>query len=277
MNTDREKYCPNMILDTPKVSIGEFKTLTECMSFPIAERWCINRKDGNKFDKYKSQGNRILIICCWDRHDAWRFVIAIVKNGIKYFDLNDLPMDLVSNDFEKYLGTDIVNNIHSINNQTNIRQSNNIKTEENMIRKNRIRLTESQFHRLISESLKKVLNEMDKREFFTLDITNISTDESIDDMEYSHPYYSFDEAVEAAKQCAYQYKNYKDVVNVFVMAGENELETGDVYGEPEAVYCISNKGQKETQIAREQAGYSTPDCDEYLNESICRSKRKHLR
>lgn len=108
-----------MIIDTPDVSIGEFKTLSECMSFPITERWCINRKNGNKFDKYKSQGNRILIICCWNRNDAWRFVVAIIKNGIKYLDLNDLPMDLVGDRFEEYLGEDIVNKIHSINNLTN--------------------------------------------------------------------------------------------------------------------------------------------------------------
>lgn len=154
MNVDREKYCPNMFIDTPDVSVGEFKTMPECMSFPITEKWCINRKNGNKFDKYKSQGNRILIICCWNRNDAWRFVVAIVKNGVKYFDLNDLPMDLVSDKFEEYLGEDIVNKIHSINNLSN---NNEIK-EYNM--KQTIRLNERELHRLISESVKSTINEV---------------------------------------------------------------------------------------------------------------------
>lgn len=154
MDANREKYCPNMILDTPNVSIGEFRTISECMSFPIPERWCINRKEGNKFDKYKSQGNKILIICCWDRHDAWRFVVAIVKNGVKYFDLNDLPMDLVRDEFEEYLGADIVNKIHSINNQDN-----NNKLNKNRNMKQTIKLTESELKHLIRESVKRVLNE----------------------------------------------------------------------------------------------------------------------
>lgn len=63
----KEAYCPNMFFDNSIISIGEFKTLDDAMNFPIKEIWHINRSQDNKFQSYKSQGYRLLIICSWNR------------------------------------------------------------------------------------------------------------------------------------------------------------------------------------------------------------------
>ena len=86
-----------MFFDNGNVSIGEFKTIEEAMSFPLKETWCINRTLDNKFQAYKNQGTRILIICNWNKgiQDSTKFIVALVfKDGsIKYFDTNDLLMN----------------------------------------------------------------------------------------------------------------------------------------------------------------------------------------
>lgn len=106
---NKEKYCPNILYDSNNVSIGEFKTLEDYMEFPIHDIWCVNRIDDNLFEKYKTHGYRVLIICSWERGDRWRFVIALKKGTrVSYYDLNDLPMDLVCQQYEKTLGDDAV-------------------------------------------------------------------------------------------------------------------------------------------------------------------------
>lgn len=153
MTQQQSIYCPNLIFDNDTISIGEFKTIDDCMNYPIKE-WCITKEDDNKFDAYKRQGDRLLIICSWERQDSQRFVVAIANRShkIKYFDLNDLPMDLVAKDYEQSLGNDAI----SILKQYGI--TNESKTNKNM-KKNTIKLTESQLKKVIAESVKKVLKE----------------------------------------------------------------------------------------------------------------------
>jgi len=169
---EKSNYCPNMFYDTEQVSIGEFNTLQECMNFPIHNIWCINRDEDNLFEKYKSQGNRVLIICCWNRSDKWKFVVGIVKGGnVKYFDLNDLPMDLVQLDFESYLGRDAVAAIKGLNEQTIY---NKIKENIKMNKKQTIRLNENQLRQIVKQSVNRILNEeIDERSFEELN--NIAT------------------------------------------------------------------------------------------------------
>ena len=40
--------------------------------------------------------------------------------------------------------------------------------------------------------------------------------------------------------------------------------SGDVYGDPYAIYSISNKGKEETVAAMTEMGYSNLECDEYI-------------
>ena len=102
-------------------------------------------------------------------------------------------------------------------------------------------------------------------DIFTLDIFDIENENSIDDMQYAYDYESEDEAIQAAREIVQKYADYDSVINVFVMAGEYKDErTGDVYGEPNAIYCVSNKDKQTTMMARKNAGYTNPEADEYI-------------
>lgn len=135
-----------MFYNANGVSIGEFKTLNDCMEFPIHNIWCINREDDNLFSKYKAQGFRVIIICCWNRIDHWRFVVGIIKGGKRaYFDLNDLPMNFVVNEYEAYLGKEAMFAISKLD-------------EHIIIINDEIRLTESQLRQIISTCIKNILH-----------------------------------------------------------------------------------------------------------------------
>jgi hypothetical protein len=121
---------------------------------------------------------------------------------------------------------------------------------------------------VISECITKVLNENQNREdVYTIDIFDINNEESVDDMRYAVDYATADEAINAARQAAKQYSNYDDVINVFVMAGEYRDANGNVFGEPDAIYCVSNKDKNTTIEARREAGYTRPEVDEYIGEA----------
>ena len=108
----KEAYCPNSFFDNGTISIGEFKTLDDAMNFPIKEIWCINRTEDNKFQSYKSQGSRLLIICSWNRsiQDSLKFVVAVIHKDkvgkVYYWDMNDLPLypEERKNQYEGSLG-----------------------------------------------------------------------------------------------------------------------------------------------------------------------------
>lgn len=54
MKTRKIEYCPNVLFENDNVSIGEFKTIEDCMNYPIKD-WCIAREEDNLFDLYKVQ------------------------------------------------------------------------------------------------------------------------------------------------------------------------------------------------------------------------------
>jgi len=104
-------------------------------------------------------------------------------------------------------------------------------------------------------------------EIFTLYIADIEDEERpIDDMKYAITYTDFDEACEDAMKCAKEYASDEHVINVSVMAGEYQTDGGDVYGEPEAVYTVSNKDEEATAIAREKANYVSKYVDGYATD-----------
>ena len=105
MQENIKKYCPNVLFNENNISIGEFKTLEEAMIHPLKGRWCFNRDEDNLFAKFKQQGCRILIVCSWNRQDSQRFVAAIVgHHQVRYWDMNDIPMDTTRNEFEISIG-----------------------------------------------------------------------------------------------------------------------------------------------------------------------------
>lgn len=163
---DKSKWCPNVIFEKGNISIGEFKTLDDAMAFPISDVWCVNRTVGdNKFEKYMALSVRVLIICDWSKsiQDSRKFVIALVypDGQTIYFDFNDIQID--ANEYETSLDEDVFNAIERVvsahyklhNSETN--ENKRYKTTINM--KKTIRLTESDLHRVIRESVRRMLNE----------------------------------------------------------------------------------------------------------------------
>ena len=125
----KEAYCPNSFFDNGTISIGEFKTLDDAMNFPIKEIWRINRTEDNKFQSYKSQGSRLLIICSWNRsiQDSLKFVVAVIHKDkvgkVYYWDMNDLPLypEERKNQYEGSLGDDATYTLYQIANNRNFR------------------------------------------------------------------------------------------------------------------------------------------------------------
>lgn len=113
-----------------------------------------------------------------------------------------------------------------------------------MRRRNRIRLNEAQLHRVIKESVKRILREsaqQNRREIFTVSAFNDTQDEGVDFMpETTTSYYDIDEAVRVADELAREYQDEPDKYTFYVFAGEYETPSGDVFGENESIYSTSN-------------------------------------
>lgn len=159
----KEAYCPNSLFDNGTISIGEFKTLDDAMNFPIKEIWCINRTEDNKFQSYKSQGYRLLIICSWNRsiQDSLKFVVAVIHKDkvgkVYYWDMNDLPLypEERKNQYEGSLGDDATYTLYQIaNNRLNCNRNMNKKL---------IRLTESDLHQIVVNAVRNILKEEELR------------------------------------------------------------------------------------------------------------------
>lgn len=139
----------------------------------------------------------------------------------------------------------------------------------------RTQLNESRLKNAIKKSIKKVLKEGQQRTpIFTLNAVDLTTEEGFDDMQYTaKTYYSEEEAIKAAKEMANKYSDLDGIINISVMAGEYELPSGDVYGEPYDIYTVSNKDEETTRSTRGKSGYVRHDVDEYPN--LNESKRKN--
>lgn len=138
----------------------------------------------------------------------------------------------------------------------------------NITNKKSFKLTESKLNALIRKSIEKVLNESEekeKREVFTISAFDIENEEDVSDMAIcGHIYYSFDDAVEAAKEIANTFIDFSEVILTTVYGGEYEYDNGDIYGEPIDLYCISNSDLITTSIMRRKCGYVNDQVDEYL-------------
>lgn len=127
-----------------------------------------------------------------------------------------------------------------------------------------IKLTESQLNRAVKESINKVLRESNTKEVFTISAYNIEDEEDVSDMQYCGPiYYNIDDAIASATEFAQSLIGYGSVVMVTVYSGEYQTESGDIFGEPQDVYTISNSDRRTTAIARKKAGYVTDKVDDY--------------
>lgn len=106
-----------------------------------------------------------------------------------------------------------------------------------------------------------------RREIFTINATYIETEESVDDMSIATTFYTEDDAIEAARDFAKDMVNADDgVVITYVYSGEYETPSGDVFGEPEPFYSISNSDKETTDAAMKEVGFVSTGCDEYATD-----------
>ena len=92
----------------------------------------------------------------------------------------------------------------------------------------------------------------------------MKADDAIDDMRFcGQVYYSADEAIVAAEECADYYSDDDDVIIVTVNGNEFEDGKGNIIGEPVDIYAASNKDRKTTMLARRKSGYVNPEVDYY--------------
>lgn len=104
------------------------------------------------------------------------------------------------------------------------------------------------------------------KDIFILDLTRIDAEgaeEGLDDMQAAKNFYDEDEAIQAAKELADSYKDDNDVVQVTVMAGEQEKPNGDIVGEPFDIFTASSSDSATTAKYREKAGYTKTDGLDY--------------
>lgn len=102
-----------------------------------------------------------------------------------------------------------------------------------------------------------------KQEVFTIDIYDKTNDNPLDDMSYSSDYDNEEEAIDAAREAALEYRDDDSVIIVTVYGGEYKTNRG-IFGEPYDIYSVSNKDIETTKKTLESNGYSIPYADEYV-------------
>lgn len=82
-----------------------------------------------------------------------------------------------------------------------------------------------------------------RRDVYTLDVNYLDEDgepQTIEAMKYAKTYYSFEDALNAAKEAYLEYSEaFDESVEVYVMGGEYETDGGDIYGEPVLLEVVS--------------------------------------
>ena len=115
----------------------------------------------------------------------------------------------------------------------------------------------------ISEGMKRA-----RRSVYTIDAYYIESETSADDMSISQTFYDEDEALDTAREFARGMTGADETVIVYVYSGEYQTPSGDIFGEPEAFYSISNRDRETTAQALTAAGYVTDKCDEYATDYL---------
>lgn len=113
-----------------------------------------------------------------------------------------------------------------------------------------------------SEAKKVPVQEDGNKDIFTLDLTRIDADgdeEGLDDMQAAQNFYDEDAAIKAAKELADSYKDDDGVVQVIVMAGEQEKPNGDIVGDSFDIYWASSSDKQTTADYRKKARYAAFD------------------
>lgn len=160
---DNVSQLPNQfyVSDDGLITIGYFNTFEEAMNFEPQNGWCTSVNQG-RFEEHHDINHEMLYIIRnnkLSKGSNCRFVVAQVNldGSIVYWDqknnnLNDGGGHISSSEYETSLG-DAKNKLQPMksNNQLNCNLNMNKKL---------IRLTESDLHRIVKESVNKILNEI---------------------------------------------------------------------------------------------------------------------
>jgi hypothetical protein len=125
----------------------------------------------------------------------------------------------------------------------------------------------AELYESLKKGIHKALRESSytKTPVFTIEATDIDTDEAFEDVEYTGSiYYSEKEAIDAAREMAQDISTEDDLICVSVFAGEYETDNNDILGEPYDIFTISNKSKEETIEGRRAANYVSETVDEYV-------------
>lgn len=159
---DNVSQLPNQfyVSDDGLITIGYFNTFEEAMNFEPQNGWCTSVNQG-RFEEHHDINHEMLYIIRnnkLSKGSNCRFVVAQVNldGSIVYWDqknnnLNDGGGHISSSEYETSLG-DAKNKLQPMksNNQLNCNLNMNKKL---------IKLTESDLHRIVKESVKKILKE----------------------------------------------------------------------------------------------------------------------
>ena len=149
---------PNPIYNLNGVYVGEFKSFNDANMLPINTDWCIT-KTKSRYNEFNNENSKCLYIINNRNQDPWRRVIAVVyTDRVEYWDSTNIRMDDNAS-YENTLPSEVVDIIHSKCQKTN--ENKQHKTRYNM--KKTIRLSESDLHRVIKESVKRILREQEEQ------------------------------------------------------------------------------------------------------------------
>ena len=84
---------------------------------------------------------------------------------------------------------------------------------------------------------------VDPVDIYTIQISRVldnGDQEGIDEMKYAKTYYDIHDAVEDAKNAYAEYADGEDNIVVDIFAGEQEHESGDIYGEPYVILTVKD-------------------------------------
>ena len=145
----KEFGIPNKVYDDGQVSIGEIQSNKDIERFPVKNNWCI--KYPREYAKYTSQGYRFFLIDNGDESDYVRYAILMVgKRGEQcYYDLDNSQLtDRSVNEFQSHLTQKALSFIQSISTNNNMK-------------KNVVKINEGALRKIVAESVKKVIENID--------------------------------------------------------------------------------------------------------------------
>lgn len=165
---------PNLIWQNEIAFLGKLNNAKDVQTIPIKNQWCI--KSQNWFDRYTDKGYVFFVIYLPNEPLPFTFVVVAVCGGnVEYYDTQDYEQfeDLRGGNennsdheiYQRKLPNEIVSYLYDIAASQTEAMENRIKTENNEYKTNKnmkkqvIRLTEGDLHRVIKESVEKIVKE----------------------------------------------------------------------------------------------------------------------